>query len=96
MRVFLQEKLRRIMMKRRDNKGRLLHDNEFQRKDGRYQFRYMIDGKPKYVYSWRLTENDTVPKGKRSDVCLRNKELEIQEKLSMGLDTTKSKVSLRD
>lgn len=56
-------------MKRRDNKGRLLHDNEFQRKDGRYQFRYMIDGKPKYVYSWRLTENDTVPKGKRSDVC---------------------------
>lgn len=96
MRVFLQEKLRRIMMKRRDNKGRLLHDNEFQRKDGRYQFRYMIDGKPKYVYSWRLTENDTVPKGKRSDVCLRNKELEIQEKLSMGLDTTKSKVSLNE
>ncbi|MCR4554915.1 MAG: integrase DNA-binding domain-containing protein, partial [Succinivibrionaceae bacterium] len=25
------------------------------RRDGKYQFKYMANGKPKFLYSWRLT-----------------------------------------
>lgn len=38
--------------KRKDNRGRVLHNGEIQRKDGRYQFKYIdADGKEKFVYS---------------------------------------------
>ena len=41
--------------KRRDNRNRILREGEYQRKDGRYRFRYIDeDGKEKYVFSWRL------------------------------------------
>ena len=41
--------------KRKDNRGRVLHNGEIQRKDGRYQFKYIdANGKEKFVYSWRL------------------------------------------
>ena len=41
--------------KRRDNRNRILRDGEYQRKDGRYRFRYLDkDGKEQNVYSWRL------------------------------------------
>ena len=41
--------------KRRDNRNRILREGEYQRKDGRYRFRYIDeDGKEKNVYSWRL------------------------------------------
>ncbi len=34
--------------KRRDNRNRILREGEYQRKDGRYRFRYIDeDGKPK-------------------------------------------------
>lgn len=40
--------------KRRDNRNRILREGEYQRKDGRYRFRYIDeDGKEKNVYSWR-------------------------------------------
>ena len=36
--------------KRKDNRGRVLHNGEIQRKDGRYQFKYIdADGKEKFV-----------------------------------------------
>ena len=45
--------------KRRDKKGRILRDGEYQRQDGRYEFKYedIFEGR-KSIYSWRLTETD--------------------------------------
>ena len=64
--------------KRRDKRGRILHNGEMQMPDGRYRFKYDEDGKVKYVYSWRLDHNDRMVDGKRKDVSLREKEKEIQ------------------
>lgn len=65
--------------KRRDNKNRILHDGEYQRKDGRYRFRYLdANGQEQNVYSWRLDKNDPYPKGKRPEKSLREKEKQIE------------------
>lgn len=49
--------------KRRDNRNRILRDGEYQRKDGRYRYRYVDEnGKEQSVYSWRLDKNDPMPK----------------------------------
>ena len=46
--------------KRRDKKGRILHNGEIQMSDGRYRFKYVDEnGNEKAVYSWRLDHNDT-------------------------------------
>lgn len=71
---------------RRDKKGRKLWIGESQRKDGKYEYKYQdAFGKRKTVYSWRLTEADSVPKGKRGDIPLREKERQIQLDLSRGI-----------
>lgn len=44
--------------------------------DGKYQYKYHIDGKPHFVYSWRLEPTDKLPKGKKP--CLSLRELEKQ------------------
>lgn len=68
--------------KRRDNRNRILHNGESQRKDGRYRFTYVdLDGNKKDVYSWRLDHNDKNPKGKRMDLSLREKEKQIEQDL---------------
>lgn len=62
-------------VKRRDKKNRVLHNGESQLKDGRYMYKYTDNsGKTKYVYSWRLVITDSVPKGKKEDIPLRDKE----------------------
>lgn len=67
---------------RRDSKGRKLWTGESQEKDGRYKYRYLdASGERKSVYSWKLTESDAVPKGKRKDISLREKEKQIQKAL---------------
>ena len=72
--------------KRRDNKNRILHNGESQRKDGRYMFKYVDEnGKAKYFYSWRLDKNDVMPRGKRSEPSLREKEKELEQNLFNGL-----------
>ena len=64
--------------KRRDNKGRVLHSCEFQKSDGRYEFRYTdTKGVKKSVYSWKLVSTDKVPAGKRSKESLRDIEKRI-------------------
>lgn len=71
---------------RRDKKGRRLLTGESQRKDGKYEYKYQdAFGKRKTVYSWRLTEADSVPKGKRGDIPLREKERQIQLDLNRGI-----------
>ena len=48
--------------KRRDKKNRILHDGEYQRPDGRYNFRYVdLNGVEHNIYSWRLDKNDPLP-----------------------------------
>ena len=61
--------------KRRDNRNRILREGEYQRKDGRYRFRYIDeDGKEKNVYSWRLDKNDPMQKGRSGSLpCVRKK-----------------------
>lgn len=73
---------------RRDNKGRRLATGESQDKDGRYRYKYKDSfGKRKSVYSWRLTESDPYPKGKRKDISLREKEKVIEKALSDAVST---------
>ena len=48
---------------RRDSKHRVLHTGESIRRDGKYQFKYMVNGKPKFLYSWRLTPTNPQPAG---------------------------------
>ena len=72
--------------KRRDNKGRVLQHGESQDASGRYCYRYVDAlGKRKAVYSWRLTQSDTVPAGKAHDISLREKEKKIQKELLRGI-----------
>lgn len=37
----------------RDSKRRVLRPGESVRADGKYQYKYHIDGKPHFVYSWK-------------------------------------------
>lgn len=57
---------------RRDSKHRVLRRGESIRADGKYQFKYHINGKPHFVYSWRLEPTDKLPVGKKkSNFCRR-------------------------
>lgn len=74
-------------VKRRDNKGRILWTGESQNSDGRYVYKYVDNrGERKAVYSWRLTESDSIPKGKRQDTSLREKEKLIQKELAENIN----------
>lgn len=73
---------------RKDSKGRRLATEESQDKDGRYRYKYNdVFGKRKSVYSWRLTESDPYPKGKRKDISLREKEKEVEKALRNAVAT---------
>lgn len=63
--------------KRKDNKGRNLRTGESQRKDGRYMYRWTVDGKEQTVYALKLDE-------------LREKERQIQRDLEDGVDSRKA------
>ena len=74
---------------RKDSKGRRLATGESQDKDGRYRYKYNdVFGKRKSVYSWRLTESDPYPKGKRKDISLREKEKEVEKALRNAVATS--------
>lgn len=74
------------MADRRDNKNRKLWTGESQDRDGRYVFKYTdAFGQRKALCSWRLTETESTPKGKRKDASLREKERQLQKELDAGL-----------
>ena len=53
-------------VRRREHKNRRLWTGESHDKDGRYVYKYTdVFGRRKIIYSWRLTEADTTPKGKK-------------------------------
>ena len=65
--------------KRRDSRGRILHNGEMQMSDGRYRYKYLDSfGKEKVIYSWRLDHNDRMPIGKKKTPSLREMEKQIQ------------------
>lgn len=81
--------------KRTDNKNRILRSGESMRKDGRYVFKYTdAFGKTKFVYSWRLTATDPVPKGKRKDLSLREKEKKILKDLEDCIDSVSQDMTI--
>ena len=63
---------------RRDPKRRVLRPGESIRADGKYQYKYHIDGKPHFVYSWKLEPTDQLPKGKKPCLSLRELEKQIE------------------
>ena len=68
---------------RRDSKRRVLRPGESVRADRKYQYKYHIDGKPHFVYSWKLEPTDKLPKGKKP--CLSLRELEKQVNTDLEL-----------
>lgn len=74
--------------KRRDKKNRVLRRGESQRPDGKYQFKYSIDGIPHFVYSWRLEPTDKMPEGKKPTPSLREMEKAIGRDIESQLDPT--------
>lgn len=72
--------------KRKDKRGRILRNGECQRKDGLYQYEYVDPtGATKFLYSWKLEPTDTLPKGKRRCLSLREKEREIHRCIEDGI-----------
>lgn len=71
---------------RRDSKHRVLRKGESIRANGKYQFKYHIDGKPYFLYSWRLEPTDPQPAGKAPCRSLRELEKEIGRDLDSQLD----------
>ena len=71
---------------RRDSKRRVLHTGESIRANGKYQFKYVVNGKPKFLYSWRLTPTDPQPAGKLPCLSLRELEKSINRDLESRLD----------
>ena len=69
-------------MKRKDTKGRVLKNGEYQEANGCYVFKYYVDGKRYVIRSWKLVKSDKVPDGKRDGLCLRDMEKNIQFKLN--------------
>ena len=79
-----------MISKRRDDKGRVLQQGEWQEPSGKYRYKYTDSlGKRKTLYSWRLTESDKMPEGKRTDSSLREKERKVQSLQMQGITGSK-------
>lgn len=77
-----------VSEKRRDNKNRVLNNGESQRKDGKYEFKYVdVNGVRRSAYSWKLTDADRVPEGKRCTMSLREMEKQIRRDVEDGIST---------
>lgn len=62
-------------MVRKDNKGRVLRDYEYQRDDGIYYYIYYdSDGKPHREYSQKLEKKDKTRRNLKDTLSLREKE----------------------
>ncbi len=85
-----------IQSKRRDPKRRVLRSGESIRADGKYQYKYNVNGKPKFVYSWKLEPTDKLPAGKRPCLSLRELEKQIGHDIEQRLDPTKKKMTVME
>lgn len=72
------------MVRRKDNKGRVLEKGESQRKDGLYVYQYSdISGKRKSVYAKTLSD-------------LRKKEKQVRRDLEDNINTTAAEITLNE
>ena len=81
---------------RRDSKHRVLRRGESIRANGKYQFKYHINGKPHFVYSWRLEPTDPQPVGTKPDLSLREKERLIGYDLDNQLDPLGKNITVNE
>lgn len=73
---------------KKDSKGRVLKQNEGQRADGRYRYRYTDkNGNRQEIYAWKLVPTDKTPNGKKEDLSLREKIKNIEKDIIDGIDT---------
>ena len=84
------------MTRRRDSKHRVLRSGESVRADGKYQFKYTVNGKPRFVYSWKLEPTDKLPQGKRPCLSLRELEKQIGYDLELRIDPTKKNMTVME
>ena len=85
-----------MSVKRRDNKNRILRDRESQMKDGKYCYTYRVNGHQKRLYSWKLEKTDTLPKGKRECIALRDQIAELNRLQLQGMSFDAQKMSVYD
>ncbi len=81
---------------RRDSKHRVLRRGESIRADGKYQFKYHVNGKPHFVYSWRLEPTDKLPVGKKPCLSLRELEKQIGYDLDSQLDPVGKNITVME
>ena len=81
---------------RRDSKHRVLRKGESIRANGKYQYKYHVDGKPYFVYSWRLEPTDPLPAGKKPCLSLRELEKQIGRDLDSQLDPTGRNMTVKE
>ena len=79
---------------RRDKKHRVLRKGESIREDGLYQFKYHVNGKAKFVYSWRLEPTDKLPLGRKPCLSLRELEKQIGYDLDSQMDPTRKNMTV--
>ena len=83
-----------MSVKRKDNKGRILRDGEIQKADGRYEYRYYdVNGVRRSLYSWKLTEADVIPSGKRDCISLRELEKQAIKDVLDGVAGTRDSLN---
>lgn len=81
---------------RRDSKHRVLRRGESIRTNGKYQFKYHVNGKPHFVYSWRLEPTDPQLVGTKPDLSLREKEKLIGYGLDNQLDPLGKNITVNE
>lgn len=84
------------MAMRRDSKHRVLRRGESIRQDGRYQFKYHVNGKAHFVYSWRLEPTDKLPVGRKPCLSLRELEKQIGYDLDNRLDPVGKNITVNE
>lgn len=71
---------------RRDSRRRVLHTGESIRANGKYPLKYVVKGKAKFLYSWRLTPTVPQPAGKLPCLSLRELEKSVNRDLESRRD----------
>ena len=79
---------------RRDSKNRILRPGESVRANGKYQYKYHIDGKPHFVYSWKLEPTDRLPPGKLPCLSLRELEKQVNADLERLLNISDGQMTV--
>lgn len=79
---------------RKDSRHRTLRKGESIHANGKYQYKYHINGKPHFVYSWKLEPTDPLPSGKHPCLSLRELEKQIQRDLDNNIDLTSSNMTV--